>query len=44
MTPNLELDDLDIISPTRDQYTHIGRFDQEADRNRTSHPLQAFWN
>ena len=32
MTPNLELDDLDIISPARDQYAHIGRFDQEADK------------
>lgn len=32
MTPNLELDDLDIVSPARDQYAHIGRFDQEADR------------
>lgn len=32
MTPNLELDDLDIISPTRDQYAHIGRFDQKADK------------
>ena len=32
MTPNLELDDLDIISPARDIYAHIGRFDQEEDR------------
>lgn len=32
MTPNLELDDLDIISPARDQYAHIGRFDQKADK------------
>ena len=32
MTPNLELDDLDIISPARDIYAHIGRFDQESDR------------
>ena len=32
MTPNLELDDLDIINPARDQYAHIGRFDQEADK------------
>ena len=32
MTPNLELDDLDIINPARNQYAHIGRFDQEADR------------
>lgn len=32
MTPNLELDDLDIISPARDIYTHIGRFDQEKNR------------
>lgn len=32
MTPNLELDDLDIISPARDPYAHIGRFDQESDR------------
>ena len=32
MTPNLELADLDIISPARDQYAHIGRFDQKADK------------
>lgn len=32
MTPNLELDDLDIISPARDQYAHIGRFNQKADK------------
>ena len=32
MTPNLELDDLDIISPARAQYAHIGRFDQKADK------------
>lgn len=32
MTPNLELDDLNIISPARAQYTHIGRFDQKADK------------
>lgn len=32
MTPNLELDDLNIISPARAQYAHIGRFDQKADK------------
>ena len=32
MTPNLELDDLNITSPARDPYSHIGRFDQESDR------------
>lgn len=32
MTPNLELADLDIISPARAQYAHIGRFDQNADK------------
>lgn len=32
MTPNLELADLDIISPARAQYAHIGRFDQKADK------------
>ena len=31
MTPNLELADLGI-SPARDQYTHIGRFDQKANK------------
>lgn len=31
MTPNLELADLGI-SPARDQYAHIGRFDQKANK------------
>ena len=31
MTPNFELYDLGI-SPARDQYAHIGRFDQKADK------------
>lgn len=31
MTPNLELADLGI-SPARDQYAHIGRFDQKTDK------------
>ena len=31
MTPNLELADLSI-SPARDQYAHIGRFDQKANK------------
>ena len=32
MTPNLELDDLGTISPARDIYAHIGRFDQKANK------------
>ena len=32
MTPNLELADLNIISPARAQYAHIGRFDQKANK------------
>ncbi len=32
MTPNLELADLGIISPARDMYAHIGRFDQKANK------------
>ena len=32
MTPNLELADLGTISPARDIYAHIGRFDQKANK------------